>query len=140
MPVSRARSGPLSRVAPSLTGISYYGGSVAVRVSPDRRSRIYPEKTLRTWRCPSVPFQAPCLLLTGESVPSASLLLVSFHISPYQMCIQCHHFLRGVMGRGLDRAELRFDSPSLTMRSGLAERRHTRLLPASVFAACSCPL
>jgi hypothetical protein len=111
-----------------------------MKVSPGRRSRIYPDETLRTGRCPSVPCQAPCLLLTGESVPAALLLLVSFHISPYQMCIRCRHLLRGVTGRGCDRAELGFDSPSLTIRSGLAEREHTRLLFPSAFTACSCPL
>ena len=41
-------------------------------LSAGRRSRIYPYETLRTCRCPSVPYQAPCLSLTGESVPAVS--------------------------------------------------------------------
>jgi hypothetical protein len=43
-------------------------------------------------------------------------------------------------GWGLHHAELGFDSPSLTIRTGLAERRHTFLLPASALSTCSCSL
>jgi hypothetical protein len=54
-----------------------------------------------------------------------------FPASPFQECYG---------GCGLHRAELGFDSPSLTIRTGLAERGHTFLLPASALSTCSCPL
>lgn len=46
----------------------YYGGSVAVGLASRRRSRIPVYETLSTCRCPFVPCQTHCLLLTGESL------------------------------------------------------------------------
>ncbi len=50
------------------TWAQYYEGSVAMSVSAGGRSRICSYETFSAFRCPSVPYQAHCLLLTGESV------------------------------------------------------------------------
>ncbi len=54
-----------------------------------------------------------------------------FPASPFQECYD---------GCGLHRAELGFDSSSLTIRTGFAEQGHTFLLPVSALSTCSCPL
>ena len=56
--------------------VSYYGGSVAVRLSTGRRSRVCAYETLSACRSPSVPSQAHCLPLAGESVPPSAITLM----------------------------------------------------------------
>lgn len=45
----------------------YYGGSEPIGLASRRASRVYTHETLSTFRCPSVPYQAHCLLLTVKS-------------------------------------------------------------------------
>jgi hypothetical protein len=73
--------------------------------------------------------------------PSASRIIPSvFPRSHSRRGFPASSFQECYDGCGLHRAELGFDSPSLTIRTGLAERRHTCLLPASAFSTCSCSL
>jgi len=53
---------PLSQVLPWAFG--YYENSVAMRVSPFRRSRIYAHETFSTFRCP---FASLNRFVTGRS-------------------------------------------------------------------------
>jgi hypothetical protein len=64
----------------------------------------------------------------------------AFHIRLQLMCIPASSLEVWCDGYGRYRTELRFDSPSLTMRTGLAERRYTYLLPSSALWTCCCPL
>src|SRR2546428_654877 len=89
----------------------YYGGSELVGLASRRVSRVCASETWSTCRCPSVPCQAHCLFLARESVASVSITLAYSSVVASGM-------LRRVWPH---RAELRFDSPCLTMRTGLAE-------------------
>ena len=85
------RSDPPSRVDSFAKGSSiaffssYYEDSVAMRVSSFRRSRFCTGRTFSVFRCPSVPFQAHCLPLAEESVPSTTWTLTYYGILPRLM-------------------------------------------------------
>src|SRR5712692_7715204 len=74
----------MSWVLPQVFG--YYGGSVAMRVSPGRRSRIYACQTFSVVRC-SVRFLQPLhwWSLTGESLPLSQHVAV-IPASSLQVC------------------------------------------------------
>src|SRR5437588_121537 len=107
----------------------YYGGSELVGLASRRVSRVCAHETLSTCRCPSVPCQAHYLLLAGESVASVSTALTYSSVVASGM-------LRRVWPH---RAELRFDSPCLTMRTELAKPWSTYLRSVSALGACCCP-
>jgi len=119
---------------------SYYGGSVTLRLSTCRRSRVCTYETLSACRSPSVPSQAHCPSLAEESVPPSAITLVYFRIQRSRMRIPASPPQTWCGGCGCHRAELRFDSPSLTMRTGLAGRSRTCLPRTPALSACSCSL
>src|SRR5579862_8165711 len=98
-----------------------------MRLAPFRRSRVYAFGTWSAFRCPSVPLvQAHCLSLAGENVTASSAQMRHSSVAPSDMVgrTRC-----GIVG------ELGFGSPSLTLRTELARRRHTCLLPSSALLA-----
>src|SRR5207245_9310593 len=76
--VSRTRSDPPSRVAPSLSKrrlcffLRYYEDSVAIGLSSRRRSRVCAYGTLTALRCPFVPYQAHCPQFAKEGLAMSS--------------------------------------------------------------------
>jgi hypothetical protein len=116
---------------PFTEAVSYYGGSLAVRLSTCRRSRVCSEETMSACRSPFVPYQAHCLSLAEESFyPKRD------HLGVFQR----RHAETCCGGCGRHRTELGFDNFSLTMRTGLAGRSRTCLPQIPALAACSCPL
>ena len=104
-----------------------------MRVSSFRRSRFCAYGTWSTFRCPSVPSQGHSLPHAGESVRLAASLLACYHARIIDVGFQHHHLMEGMMDVGFITRELRFDSPSLTLRTELANLWHTSLLPNFAF-------
>ena len=75
-PLSKGVLWPNFSGCPFAEPTSYYGGSVALRLSTGRRSRVCAYETVSACRSPSVPYQAHCLSLAGESVPPSAITLV----------------------------------------------------------------
>ncbi len=104
-----------------------------MRVSSFRRSRFCTYGTWSTFRRPSVPSQGHSLPHAGESVQLAASLLTCYHARIIDVGFQHHHLMEGMMDVGFITRELRFDSPSLAVRTELADLWHTSLLSISAF-------
>ena len=140
VPVSRACSGPLSRAAPSLNQPGTTGGPSPCVSRRGGDPAFTPMK--RSVRLGFLLFLARLIAChsTCESVPPRAMTLVYFRIQGAQMRVPVSSLRAWCGGCGRHRTELGFDSPSLTLRTGLAEREHTCLLCSSALSACCCSL